>query len=179
MAQKNGLEAIGAMVCRHFGDDGYFVGIIISLNFSKDGNSLYRVKYSDEDMGDLDQEEYNYAYSLQLKRDGWTPLEEDDFGSDFNHPDNSQSTRAYKPAKVLHSFFVCFIALFIALFSLNTFELSLQDADDSDDDDNEPPPLQAVVDSDDEDDIPLASLLSPASKKASVFIAFVSCVFLF
>ena len=121
MAQKNGLEAIGAMVCRHFGDDGYFVGIIISLSFSTDGSSLYRVKYSDGDMEDLDQEEYNYAYSLQLKRDGWTPLEEDDFGSDSNHSDNSRSTHAYKPAKVLHSFFVCFIALFITLFSLHFF----------------------------------------------------------
>ena len=121
MAQKNGLEAIGAMVCRHFGDDGYFVGIIISLNFSTDGSSLYRVKYSDGDMEDLDQEEYNYAYSLQLKRDGWTPLEEEAFGSDSNHSDNSQSTHAYKPAKVLHSFFVCFITLFITLFSLHSF----------------------------------------------------------
>ena len=121
MAQKNGLEAIGAMVCRHFGDDGYFVGIIISLNFSKDGSSLYRVKYSDGDMEDLDQGEYNYAYSLQLKRDGWTPLDKDDFGSDSNHSDNSQSTHAYKPGKVSHSFFVCFIALFITLFSLHFF----------------------------------------------------------
>ena len=102
MAQKNGLEAIGAMVCRHFGEDGYFVGFIISLSFSKDGSSLYRIKYSDGDIEDLDQEEYNYAHSLHLKREGRTPLEVEDFGSDPNHSDDSQSTHAYKPAKVLH-----------------------------------------------------------------------------
>ena len=62
--------------------------------------------------------------------------------------------------------------LFFALFSW-------QDADDSDEGDDGPPPLMGVADSDDEDDIPLANLLSPASKKASVFISFVSCVFLF
>ena len=62
--------------------------------------------------------------------------------------------------------------LFIALFSW-------QDGDDSDEEDDGPPPLMDAVNSDDEDDIPLANLLSPASKKASVFISFVSCVFLF
>ena len=111
MAQKNVLGAIGAMVCRHFGEDGYFVGIIISLNFSKDGSSLYRVNYSDGDIEDLHQVDYNYAYSLHLKREGWTPLEVEDFGSDSNHSDDSQSTHDYKPAKVLHCSFVCFFAI--------------------------------------------------------------------
>ena len=55
---------------------------------------------------------------------------------------------------------------------MNTFKLTLQDADD--DDDDGPPPLKEVVDSDDdEDDIPLASLVNPLSSKACV--SFVSC----
>ena len=47
MAQKNGLEAIGAVVCREFGADGFFDGTIIGLSFTNDGDSLYRVKYTD------------------------------------------------------------------------------------------------------------------------------------
>ena len=46
MAQRNGLEAIGAVVGRHFGADGYF-----------ERGSLYRVKYTDGDHEDLDQGE--------------------------------------------------------------------------------------------------------------------------
>ena len=64
------------------------------------------------------------------------------------------------------------LTIFIALFSW-------QDGDDSDEEDDGPPPLMDAVNSDDEDDIPLANLLSPASKKASVFISFVSCRVLF
>jgi len=110
MAQKNGLEAIGAVVCREFGADGFFDGTIIGLSFTNDGDSLYRVKYSDGDTGDLDQEEYNYAYSLHLQREGWTPMEVEDFGSDSNHSDDSQSTHAYKPAEVHNCFFLCSLA---------------------------------------------------------------------
>ena len=110
MAQKNGLEAIGAVVCREFGADGFFDGTIIGLSFTNDGDSLYRVKYSDGDTEDLDQEEYNYAYSLHLQREGWTPMEVGDFGSDSNHSDDSQSTHAYKPVEVLHCFFLCSLA---------------------------------------------------------------------
>jgi len=110
MAQKNGLEAIGAVVCREFGADGFFDGTIIGLSFTNDGGSLYRVKYADGDTEDLDQEDYNYAYSLHLQREGWTPMEVEDFGSDSNHSDDSQSTHAYKPAEVLHCFFLCSLA---------------------------------------------------------------------
>ena len=91
MAQNNGLEAIGAVVGRHFGSDGYFEGTIIGLSFTHEGDSLYRVKYTDGDHEDLDQGEYNYAYSLHLKREKWTPREVGDYGSDSNHSDKSDS----------------------------------------------------------------------------------------
>ena len=42
--QKNGLEAIGALVERDFGDDGVFVGTVIGFSEEKDGGKLYRVK---------------------------------------------------------------------------------------------------------------------------------------
>ena len=99
MAQRNGLEAIGAVVGRHFGADGYF-----------EGGSLYRVKYTDGDHEDLDQEEYKYAYSLHLKREVWTPMEVEDYGSDSNHSDKSDSTHAYKPSKVFCYISVCLFA---------------------------------------------------------------------
>ena len=50
MAQKNGLEAMDAVVGRHFGSDGYFEGTIIGLSFTHEGDSLYRVKYTDGTM---------------------------------------------------------------------------------------------------------------------------------
>ena len=65
------MEAIGALVERDFGDDGVFVGTVIGFSEEKDGGKLYRVKYSDGDIEDLDQEEYNFAYAMKLKSDGW------------------------------------------------------------------------------------------------------------
>ena len=69
--QRSGLEAVGAFVARDFGEDGVFIGTVISFEELSDGAKLYRVKYSDGDIEDLDQEEYNYAYALKLQRDGW------------------------------------------------------------------------------------------------------------
>ena len=69
--QRSGLEAVGAFVARDFGEDGVFIGTVISFEELSDGVKLYRVKYSDGDIEDLDQEEYNYAYALKLQRDGW------------------------------------------------------------------------------------------------------------
>ena len=117
MAQKNGLEAIGAVICRYFGADGYFEGSIIGVSFTTDGDSLYRVKYTDGDTEDLDQEEYNYAYSLYLQREGWTPMEGEDYGSDSNHSDNSDSTLAYKPSKVCCYISVCLFASYCILIA--------------------------------------------------------------
>ena len=96
------------------------LGSIIGLSFTHEGDSLYRVKYTDGDTEDLDQEEYNYAYSLYLKREGWTPMEKEDFGSDSNHPDKSDSTHAYKPSKVS-----CYISVFLfaAYFILIAYDM--------------------------------------------------------
>jgi len=70
MAQKNGLEAIGSLVCRDFGEDGIFVGTVLSFDFDEEGNSLYGVGYTDGDKEDPEQEECIFAYSLQLTREG-------------------------------------------------------------------------------------------------------------
>ena len=69
------MEAIGALVERDFGGDGVFVGTVVGFRDEKGVGKLYRVKYSDGDVEDLDQEEYNFAYAMKLKSDGWV-LEE-------------------------------------------------------------------------------------------------------
>ena len=69
--QKCGVEAIGALVARDFGEDGVFVGTVISVGQDKKGGNLYKIKYSDGDKEDMDEEEYNYAYAFNLQREGW------------------------------------------------------------------------------------------------------------
>ena len=69
--QKSGLEAIGAVVARDFGEHGVFVGTVISVAKDDMGGYLYEVKYSDGDVEDMDCEEYNYAYAYNLRREGW------------------------------------------------------------------------------------------------------------
>ena len=49
--QKDGLEAIGALVERDFGKDGVFVGTVVGFREEKGVERLYRVKYSDGDVG--------------------------------------------------------------------------------------------------------------------------------
>ena len=72
LAQKFGVLAIGETVCRLFDEHGIFYGVITA--YRKEGkNELYTVEYSDGDAEDLDTEEYNYAYALWLKEEGWTP----------------------------------------------------------------------------------------------------------
>ena len=71
--QRTGLEAIGDLVARDFGEDGVFVGTVISCYRDDSGNALYKPKYSDGDMEDLDQEEYNFAYAFKLQEDEWEP----------------------------------------------------------------------------------------------------------
>ena len=72
-------------------------GTTTGLSFTYDRDSLYRAKYTDGDHENLDQEEYNYAYSLYLKRGGWTPMEVEDYGSDSYHSKKSDSTHAEVP----------------------------------------------------------------------------------
>ena len=90
--QKNGLEAIGALVERDFGDDGVFVGTVIGFSEEKDGGKLYRVKYSDGDIEDLDQEEYNFAYAMKLKSDGWELEDGQIEGGDIRGDEDGVST---------------------------------------------------------------------------------------
>jgi hypothetical protein len=71
LAQKFGLEAIGTTVCREFGTDGVFYGIITGVHVQKGEEVLYQVEYSDGDVEDIDLQEYNYVYALWLKEEGW------------------------------------------------------------------------------------------------------------
>ena len=71
--QRAGLEVIGDFVARDFGEDGVFVGEVISCYRDDSGGTLYKVKCIDGDMEDLDQEEYNFAYAFKLQEDGWEP----------------------------------------------------------------------------------------------------------
>jgi hypothetical protein len=57
-------------VCRTFGDDGIFYGYV--TGYRKDsGTGLYSIQYTDGDEEDMDLEEYNYAYALFLREEGW------------------------------------------------------------------------------------------------------------
>ena len=77
LAQKFGVNAIGESVCRDFGPDGIFHGTITAYHMDSEKKGLYTVQYTDNDIEDLDDEEYNYAYSLWLEEEGWE-VEEDD-----------------------------------------------------------------------------------------------------
>ncbi len=72
LAQQFGVNAVGTTVCREFGSDGVFYGVITAFRSGKsDGEDLYQVKYNDGDVEDMDAEEYNYAYALYLREEGW------------------------------------------------------------------------------------------------------------
>ena len=77
LAQKFGVNAIGEFVCRDFGPDGMFQGRITAYHLDNEKKGLYTVQYTDNDIEDLDEEEYNYAYSLWLEEEGWEVEEED------------------------------------------------------------------------------------------------------
>ena len=76
LQQKLGVLAIGETICRKFGLDGIFYGTINAFR-KEDDVELYTVRYSDGDQEDLDREEYNFAYALWLKEEGWEPDEVD------------------------------------------------------------------------------------------------------
>jgi hypothetical protein len=71
LAQPFGVNAIGTTVCREFGTDGVFYGVISAFHTVTGKEDLYTVEYNDGDVEDLDLEEYNYAYALWLKEEGW------------------------------------------------------------------------------------------------------------
>jgi hypothetical protein len=65
-------NAVGTTVCREFGSDGVFYGVITAFRSGKgNGEDLYQVEYNDGDVEDMDGEEYNYAYALYLREEGW------------------------------------------------------------------------------------------------------------
>ncbi len=76
LAQNFGLLAIGETVCREFGEDGIFYGLVTAYRKSGQGG-IYTVQYTDGDLEDMDLEEYNFAYALWLKEEGWD-IEEGD-----------------------------------------------------------------------------------------------------
>jgi hypothetical protein len=70
--QKFGNQALGAIVTRHFPDEGNFTATIIA--FRKMGTTnVYTVQYTDGDVEDLDADDYNVAYDLFLRESGWQP----------------------------------------------------------------------------------------------------------
>ena len=71
LAQPFGVNAIGTTVCREFGTDGVFYGVISAFHTVTGKDDLYTVEYNDGDVEDLDLEEYNHAYALWLKEEGW------------------------------------------------------------------------------------------------------------
>ncbi len=74
LAQKFGVHAIGEPVCRSFGEDGIFHGVVTA--FRREGRTeLYTVEYTDGDCEDMDKEEYNFGYALWLKEEGWNAEE--------------------------------------------------------------------------------------------------------
>ena len=99
MEQPNGLEAMGCVVCRDFGQGGFFVGAVVGFEFDGQGNCLYCIEYTDGDKEDLDQEELNYAYALHMKREGWDLLD-GACQSEEGESDNSTHPDTYRPPKV-------------------------------------------------------------------------------
>ncbi len=63
------MNAIGSTVCRELETDGVFYGVISAFHTVKGQEDLYTVEY--KDIEDMDLEEYNYAYALWLKEEGW------------------------------------------------------------------------------------------------------------
>jgi hypothetical protein len=72
LAQQFGVNAVGTTVCREFGSDGVFYGVITAFRSGKgNGEFLHQVEYTDGDVEDMDAEEYIYAHALYLKEEGW------------------------------------------------------------------------------------------------------------
>jgi hypothetical protein len=93
LARPFGVNAVGTTVCREFGTDGVFYGVITAHHRSKDiAQELYQVEYTDGDVEDLDGEEYNYAYALWLKEEGWNG-EEYEPGATAINPKRKQNTK--------------------------------------------------------------------------------------
>jgi hypothetical protein len=93
LAQQFGVNAVGTTVCREFGTDGDFYGVITAYRRTKgDVEDLYQVEYTDGDVEDMDEQEYNYAYALWLKEEGWNGEEYEPDAAAVN-PKRKQKTK--------------------------------------------------------------------------------------
>lgn len=63
-----GEDAVGTRIARTFGEQGMFYGSVSQVKQSRNGRgkTLYHIKYDDGDEEDLDAEEYQYAFELNL-----------------------------------------------------------------------------------------------------------------
>ena len=127
LEQQFGVNAVGAMVAREFGDGIIYHGAITSFKRGKDGESdLYRVEYEDGDAEDMDCDEYNFAYALELSDQGWV-VEEGGGASKESDNDREGNRDTWKPSKVISksmsrslfllSFYFCVCMFLCALFS--------------------------------------------------------------
>ncbi len=93
LAQPFGVNAVGTTVCREFGTDGVFYGVITAYRRSKGiAQDLYQVEYTDGDVEDMDGKEYSYAYALWLKEEGWNGEEYEPDAAAVN-PKRKQNTK--------------------------------------------------------------------------------------
>ena len=119
LEQHFGVNAVGEMVSREFGDGIIYHGAIISFKRGKDGESdLYRVEYDDGDAEDMDRGEYNFAYALELSDQGWV-VEEGGEASQESVSEREGIRDTWKPSKVISkimSRFVFFAVMFFFVF---------------------------------------------------------------
>ena len=123
--QLFGLEAIGAVVARDFGELGTYTGRVIKFVRGKGkGKDLYTVEYEDGDVEDMDTEEYNFAYAHHLRREGWDLEEDLEVNSEASGDSEGQS-KNWRPSKVTCNStcnFVIFVERFVMHFSSLTLE---------------------------------------------------------
>ncbi len=104
LAQNFGLLAIGESVCREFGEDGIFYGVVTAYRTSGQGG-MYTIQYTDGDLEDMDVEEYNFAYALRLKEEDWD-IEEGDVADVEAEAVPDKAAQKKKPNKVRYLFVV-------------------------------------------------------------------------
>ena len=116
LEQQFGVNAVGAMVAREFGDGIIYHGAITSFKRGKDGESdLYRVEYEDGDAEDMDCDEYNFAYALELTHQGWV-VEEGGGASKESDNDREGNRDTWKPSKVISKSMSRFLFFAFMLF---------------------------------------------------------------
>ena len=101
LEQQFGVNAVGAMVAREFGDGIIYHGTITSFKRGKDGEAnLYRVKYDHGDAEDMDRDKNNLAYALELSDQGWV-VEEGVEASEESGSEREGHRDTWKPSKVI------------------------------------------------------------------------------